>query len=115
MSKNKDLGQEGEQLAAEYLKERGYSLLARNYRVGRREIDIIASKENVLAFVEVKTRVNTRYGMPEEAVDDRKAEMIMYVAEQYLSCHDWPGRIRFDIIAIIKNRNLEIEHFKDAF
>lgn len=115
MNKNKDLGQEGEQMAAEYLKKRGYSILERNYKFGRREIDLIASKGDVLAFVEVKTRKDTRYGNPEEAVDDRKAEMIMYVAEQYLSKHSWPGRIRFDIIAIIKNDNPGIEHFKDAF
>jgi len=115
MSKNKDLGQEGEQMAAEYLKTKGYAILERNYKFGRREIDIIASKGNVLAFVEVKTRKNTRYGMPEEAVDDRKADMIMYVAEQYLSKHSWSGRIRFDIIAIIKGSKVETEHFKDAF
>ncbi len=115
MNKNKDLGQEGEQLAAEYLRRHGYRILNRNYKVGKREIDIIASQNNFLVFVEVKMRKNARFGMPEEAVDERKAEKIRYVAEQYLSCHDWPGPIRFDIIAILKDESLEIMHFRDAF
>lgn len=115
MNKNKDLGQEGEQIAAEYLRRKGYTILKRNYRFGRREIDIIASKRGFLVFVEVKMRSNVRYGMPEEAVDERKAEMIRYVAEQYLSRHHWPGPIRFDIIAILKRNSVEIEHFRDAF
>jgi putative endonuclease len=115
MNKNKDLGQEGEQIAIEYLRDRGYNILKRNYRYGRKEIDIIASEGIFLVFVEVKMRRNSRYGMPEEAVDNRKAERIRVVAEQYLSYHEWPGPIRFDIIAILKKHTFEIEHFKDAF
>lgn len=115
MNKTKDLGREGEQMAADYLRRRGYAILKRNYKVGKREIDIIASKNDFLVFVEVKMRKSARYGMPEEAVDERKADKIRYVAEQYLAYHHWPGPIRFDIIAILKKDSVEITHFKDAF
>ena len=77
MSKNKELGQEGEQLAANYLKNKGWSILKMNYRFSRSEIDLIASKNDLLIFVEVKTRTNTSYGLPEDFVDEQKAKNIM--------------------------------------
>ncbi|MCG8307827.1 MAG: YraN family protein [Cytophagales bacterium] len=115
MSKNKELGLEGERFAANYLLKRGWKILETNYRSGRYEIDVIASKNGMLAFVEVKTRTNTSFGLPEEFVDRKKAANIMKGAERYIRKIDWKGNIRFDIISILKKEWMEIEHFEDAF
>lgn len=115
MSKNKELGQEGECLAADYLKKKGWKIHNMNYRYSRSEIDVIASKNDILIFVEVKTRSNTTFGLPEQFVDDKKAENIVKAAEHYILEIDWKGHIRFDIISIIKKKILEIEHIEDAF
>ncbi|MEQ9424385.1 MAG: YraN family protein [Cyclobacteriaceae bacterium] len=115
MSKNKKIGDWGEEKAAEYLVERGYKIVDRNYRYSRGEIDIIALKANLLIFIEVKTRSNISYGYPEDFVDDKKAEWVYKVADQYVHEIDWQGGIRFDVISILKNPSVEIRHFEDAF
>ena len=81
MGNNKKLGTEGERMAEQYLVGKGYKILERNYRAGRSEIDLIATKEDVLVFVEVKTRSRLDFGMPEDWVDEKKAEMITDGAE----------------------------------
>jgi putative endonuclease len=115
MGNNKELGQEGERLAEEYLLSKGYHIEERNFRSGRAEIDLIASKNELLVFVEVKTRTRSDYGMPEDSVDERKAELITDAAENYIDKTNWKGNIRFDIIAIIKKDIPDIQHFEDAF
>ena len=115
MNKNKELGQEGEQLAADYLKKSGWKILETNYRFRRSEIDLIASKKDLLIFVEVKTRSSTAYGLPEQFVDEKKADNIMKAANHYIREHDWKSNIRFDIISIIKKVRMELEHIEDAF
>jgi putative endonuclease len=115
MSKNKELGEEGEQMAADYLKKNGWSILELNYRYGHSEIDLIAEKDGLLVFFEVKARTNTTYGMPEDFVNDRKAEFIIRAAEHYVRQADWHGNIRFDIISIVKKEVMELKHLEDAF
>lgn len=115
MGKNKELGQEGEQMAADYLKKNGWGILEMNYRHRRSEIDLIASKGQLLVFFEVKSRSNTSFGHPEDFVDDKKAENILKGAEHYIEKLDWKGNIRFDIISITKKEKLELMHFEDAF
>ena len=115
MSKNNTLGLEGEQVASDYLKKKGWQILEMNYRYSRSEIDLIASKDKLIIFVEVKTRTNTNYGHPEDFVDEKKAENIQKGAEHYIRETDWKGNIRFDIISIIKKNDLEIAHIEDAF
>ncbi len=115
MSNNKELGEEGELLAAEYLKNKGYSIREMNYRFSHAEIDIIAQNEKLLVFVEVKMRSGIAFGMPEDFVDDKKAEMISLAAGHYLESIDWPHDIRFDIISILKKNKTEILHIEDAF
>ena len=115
MSKNKELGLEGEQIAANYLQGEGWNILEMNYRYSRSEIDLIASKGEIIIFVEVKTRTNTTFGMPEDFVDEKKAENIMNGAEHYIHKINWKGNIRFDIISIIKKDSTEIKHLEDAF
>ena len=115
MDKNKELGLEGEQQAAEYLNNQGFRILEMNYRYSRSEIDIIASKNDLLVFVEVKVRTNTNYGLPENFVDDKKAVNIIKGADNYINEINWKGNIRFDIISIVKDGDTELQHFEDAF
>lgn len=113
-------GKLGETMAAAYLQQKGYTIVHRNYRHRRAEVDLIALNGRLLVFVEVKTRRGTnRFGYPEEAVDHKKAALITGAAEHYVVEHDWQGDIRFDIIAIqlpaVAAASPHIHHFEDAF
>ncbi len=93
------LGAEGEARAADYLARRGYHIVARNVRSGGIEIDLIAARGPLLAFVEVKTRRSRDHGAPEEAVDARKQARLVRGAAAWLRAH--PGaarRVRFDVV-----------------
>ena len=102
-------------MASEYLVNRHYEILARNYRSGHNEIDIIARQKDKLIFVEVKTRSGQAYGLPEEAVDDAKQDSLEVCAEAYILDNGWEGNIRFDIIAVNLNDPDPIRHFMDVF
>jgi putative endonuclease len=109
-------GSDGENAAADYLTENGYEVVERNYRYKRAEIDIIVRKKNWLVFVEVKTRSNSDYGFPEEFVDKEKVKNIFLAAEEYMYRINWPGNVRYDIVAILGTGfDREIRHFEDAF
>lgn len=97
---NKDLGDFGEDSAANYLVHKGYRIISRNYNVRGGEIDIIAEKNSVISFVEVKTRSSSVYGMPAEAVDKKKMQHMRKAAERYLSEHPFDGDISFDVIEV---------------
>jgi len=117
MSK-KELGQWGENLAARYLEQRGYSILQQNFRTPYGEIDLIAQIGGVTIFVEVKTRSTQAYGYPEEAVTDKKRIHLIETSQAYLQAHpDLDGDWRIDVIAvqILKdNPKPQIEHFENA-
>lgn len=109
-------GKLGEQIAAVFLREKGYQILARNYRFKRSEIDIICRKKELLIFVEVKTRSSKAFGEPETFVSHNQQEAIIRAAEEYILNNDWKGNIRFDIIAIYKRgKEEELTHLEDAF
>lgn len=110
------IGKKGEELAASYLREKGYEILSRNYRFKKSEVDIICSKNDLLIFVEVKTRSSLKYGQPEVFVSLNQQKAIIRAAEEYLLETDWKQDLRFDIISIfMKKEDAEIEHLKDAF
>lgn len=79
------LGSNGEELAAKYLENKGYEVIAKNYRKSFGEIDLIVKKNKTLVFVEVKTRMNMNYGLPREAITLKKLKAIEKVAEFYIS------------------------------
>lgn len=110
---NVQKGKEGEERAAQFMEAKGYSILLKNYRSGRAEIDLILRKGDLLVFAEVKMRKNNLYGEPEESVNARKAELIIEAAENFIFDNDWKGAIRFDIISIAGKK--EILHMEDAF
>lgn len=105
-------------MAVNHLVSAGYDIIERNWRFSRAEIDIIAKYDDVLIFVEVKTRSYTYFGKPEDSVDEKKEALIMDAAQRYMEQvqHDW--EIRFDIISILLDKDMNIsklEHFEDAF
>lgn len=116
MARHLETGQRGEALAAAHLTAQGYELLARNYRAGRGEIDLIVRRGDWLVFVEVKTRTNLAFGYPEAAVSPKKAALVVAAAEVYVFENDWKKYIRFDVVAVIFSRTgTQIAHFEDAF
>ena len=102
--------------ARAYLLQAGCEIIEENYRSGHREIDLIVQEEEVVVFVEVKMRSGSDFGMPEDFVDERKAEYLRMAAENWMLKNKWSGRIRFDIVAILEEGKLvEITRFRDAF
>ncbi|MBD0831416.1 YraN family protein [Aestuariibaculum sediminum] len=116
MAQHNDLGKKGEQLAVDYLINNGYSILERNYRFDKAEIDIIAQHSNVLAVIEVKTRSSTGFGNPEDFVKPKQIKNLVKAVDAYINTFNINLEVRFDIIAITKmNKTFNIEHLKDAF
>jgi len=117
MSKHNEIGIKGEQIAADFLLNKGYIILHKNWRSGKKELDIIAFKDSLLVIVEIKTRSNLNFAFPEEAVNKKKQKFIKLAAETFLN--DNPGYVnmRFDIISIFmyKGKVKEIMHFEEAF
>jgi len=111
------LGRFGEARARAWLVERGWTIEARNYRFGRREVDLVARRGDLVAFVEVKTRGGTGYGAPEEAVTRLKQREVEIVARAYLDRHRLHDvDVRFDVLAItVVGRDVRVEHIEDAW
>jgi len=112
------LGARGETAAWDFLKKRGYVILEKNYKCKLGEIDVIAKRQGRLAFVEIKTRTTSQFGVPQEAVDLKKQAKIMKVTEWYLKekkVKDAP--VAFDVVAILwkEGRIPEINLLADAF
>ena len=96
------LGERGGALAWNFLRKRGYSLLEKNYRTRFGEIDVIARKEGVTVFVEVKTRRDTSFGRPEEAVGPRKQAKMIQCAQAFLQAKGLEDRpARFDVLSLL--------------
>jgi putative endonuclease len=107
-------GSAGETIAVTFLEGLGMKILARNYRHGKAEIDIIVLDADELVIVEVKIRQNNLYGFPEESVSKNKQKLMMEAGYFYRELNRLNHKIRFDVVAISLDE-LEIKHFKDAF
>lgn len=117
MDKHTEIGKKGEQIAVNFLKNKGYEILSLNWRSGKKEIDIIAVCGNEIVFTEVKSRSSFRMGFPEEAVHPHKQALLKAAAESYLESNPNTRMIRFDIISILMppGSPVEILHLEDAF
>ena len=116
MAKHNELGKQGEEIAAQYLIEKGYEIVERNWRNNHKEIDIIAKDGVELVIVEVKTRQSDDFGEPDIAVTRQKQSRLIYAANAYLFRHNLDIDTRFDIISIVmKDGNPIIDHIEDAF
>jgi len=116
MGKHNDLGENGEALAKDFLENKGYAVLERNWRYSHKEVDLIARKGNTLVFIEVKTRTGDDVQHPEVAVNKAKQRHLVRAAEEYMSKRKQDMEVRFDVIAIVFGNGLpKINHFEDAF
>lgn len=117
MSKHNETGVKGEQLAEKFLLEKGYVLLHRNWCFGKKEIDLIMQRVDVLVFVEVKTRSSLHHSFPEEAVGTRKQSFLRAAAAAFLDNHPQYLKIQFDVVSVQlhKDSMAQIVHFEDAF
>lgn len=111
------LGRHGEDLAAEHLAAQGYEIMARNWRCGRGELDLVARDGGCLAFVEVRTRRGRALGTPEESITPAKQARLVDLAWTYIQEHDWPGDWRIDVVAVEMDRRgrvLRLDHYENA-
>lgn len=111
MAAHNDLGRKGETLAIKWLTDNGFEILQQNWRHGHFEVDIIASKEMLLHFIEVKSRQTNEFGYPEESVNKKKIQNLLYAADEYLFLFPQWKRIQFDILSITLNKNEPAEFF----
>lgn len=109
---NRKLGLEGENKAKRYLIFHGWKILESNFRSPFGEIDIIARKKDVIAFIEVKTRLTDKYGTPSEAVNEARKRRYISGANYYLCNKNIDMTVRFDIIEIYRG---SINHIENAF
>ena len=120
MNAQQRFGRASEEAAARHLLSAGWVLLGRNVRVGRGELDLIARRGAVLAFVEVKARRTTTFGAPEDAVGPRKRRQVARLAELWLGARPWALRgvtdVRFDVVAVdATTRPPTVRHLPAAF
>lgn len=113
----KEIGEMGENVAANLLIEKGYNILERNYRINHLEVDIIALKDDTIAFVEVKTRSTDCLVPPQEAVNRRKQSLIANAADGYMRHFNRAENARLDVIIVLHDNGkvISVEHMEDAF
>ena len=116
MAAHNELGKWGEDLAAGYLQRTGYTIIERDWKSGKRDLDIIAQDGNVIVFVELKTRRNRLYGEPEESVDYHKLQNLQQAISHYVKFKHIRQEIRFDIISIVGTvgTDPDIQHIQDV-
>src|SRR5687767_4177090 len=102
-----EIGKAGEKLAENYLASNGYVILHRNWRCGHEEVDLIASKNELLHFVEVKYRSSDYAGHPEQAVNKKKIKTLLKAVDQFLHQHPQYFDFRLDILSITERKNQE--------
>jgi len=117
MRQHIDLGKKGEELAAAWLTAKGFVILQRNWRYGRYEIDVIASRSKILHIIEVKSRRSSSYGYPEESISRQKFSNLMKGAAGWLVKYPCHQRLQYDVMAIDLRRGAEPEIvlFEDVY
>lgn len=111
MARHNQLGKQGEQMAEDHLVQLGYTILHRNWRHSHYEIDIIAIKNIMLHFVEVKIRSSAVFGLPEENVTKKKFQSLLNAADEFLYLHQQYRHVQYDILSITTFSNKEPEFF----
>ena len=111
MAKHNQTGNSGEILAVEYFIKNGYEILHKNWRHRHWEVDMIASRNGMLHFIEVKTRTSLKFGHPEENVDRKKIKFLIDASEEFLYQHPQWQRIQFDILSINIKEDGVVDYF----
>ncbi|CCZ38399.1 uPF0102 protein BFAG_00030 [Bacteroides fragilis CAG:558] len=116
MAEHNLLGKAGEDAAVQYLEQHEYTIRHRNWRKGHLELDIVAAQNGELIIVEVKTRTDTDFALPQDAVTPQKIRRTVIAADTYIKLFQIDASVRFDIITVVgKVGNFRIEHIKEAF
>lgn len=116
MATHNETGTKGEQIAANYLEKKGYTVLETNWRFKNLEADIIASIDKTLVIAEVKTRKSNYFGEPETFVNKQKQKNLINAANEYIIRNQLDMEVRFDIISVIVNdKEIKVNHIEDAF
>ncbi len=117
MTIQREVGAKGERLAVQYLREHDYQILETNWRYRKAEVDIIAKHDEILVFIEVKTRSYEFYGSPDSFIDQKKEALITDAGHAYMELigHEW--EVRFDVISVLWEKGKEplLKHIEDAF
>lgn len=111
-------GMKGEDIAHRFLEDRGYAIIARNYRPGRGrgEVDIVAAKDGALVFVEVKTRLSGEFGDPVRAIDQSKRRALIRAASAFARSSRAPySALRFDVVSIVLDQPVRVRHIENVF
>jgi putative endonuclease len=111
MAQHNETGKKGEVLAVNYLERQGFTVLHCNWRHEQYEIDIIATKEKTLHFIEVKTRQSLAFGLPEESVTHKKIRSIVTAGVAFQYQHPQWKRVQYDVLSIILTDQQEPEFF----
>lgn len=111
MANHNNTGKKGEALAVEYLTKKNFNVLHLNWRHSHYEIDIIATSDNILHFIEVKTRRSTKFGMPEESVTDKKLQNLINAADEFLYQFPQWKRVQFDVLSINIKPDSSVEFY----
>ena len=107
---NKEIGKYGENLAKDFLIKKGWKIIETNFHYSKiAEIDIIAKKDNIIHFVEVKTRTSEFFGKPMEAIDKRKISSIYQAALYYIQTHKNCSKFQIDAVGIVINKDKDPE------
>ncbi len=117
MAQHNELGRKGENLAKTHLQNAGYEIMDENWTDPRLEVDLIAYKDKVIIFTEVKTRTGNGFNEPEDFVDARKQKLLVEAADEYIYLMNHQGEVRFDIGSALfdKKNNYILKHIEDAF
>jgi len=117
MAEHNDFGKLAEELAVNFLMEKNYTILVRNFRYLKAEVDIIAEFENQIILVEVKARKTDIFLEPHEAVNKKKIRLIVLAADQFMNANERKENVRFDIISVLPDERgkLVITHIENAF
>lgn len=116
LNRNQKLGEWGEDIVKKYFIKNGYRILNSNYKNYFGEIDIIAKLKSKIIFIEVKTRTNRKFGLPEEAVNFIKQKKLIKTAEKYILDNRLKNEYQIDVVAVEKRdgEKIKLRHFKNA-
>lgn len=117
MADHNELGNQGEQVAADFLREKGLRIIARNWRFKHKEIDIIAYDGDSLVVIEVRTRTSSNWEHPRESITPGKIRFLVQATEEFVMQYKIDNRIRFDVVTCMPLNDTEwdIDHIEGAF
>jgi len=116
MADHNELGREGEAFAADYLAAKGYTIVAQNWTYQKAEIDLIVRMDDILCFVEVKTRTNVDFGLPQDMVKSKKIKTMVRAMDAFMQQQPEDLQARLDIIALHKTpAGFDVTHLEDAY